>query len=157
MLTASSQPAPTSPAGAALRPPVAPRLSFVRWALSPTVATVPQVRARLRAVLEGWRVTPDVADVLLLAVSELASNAVQHAGDVTERLRVAVTLDGGQLQLEVDDGDPSLLCAAPEVDPDAESGRGLMIVNLLVIEAGGALAVLPHDHGKTVRVRLPAL
>lgn len=155
MLTTTSQPAPVSAAWAAPRPPVAPRLSFVYWAPSPTVATVPQVRARLRAVLEGWCVSSDVADILLLAVSELASNVVRHAGAVTERLCVAAGLDGGQLRLEVDDGDPSLPYAAPGVGPDAESGRGLMIVNLLVVEAGGEVAVLRHDRGKTVRVRVP--
>jgi len=156
MLTAP-QPASTSLAWTAPRPPLAPRRSFAHWAPSPTAATVPQVRARLRVVLEGWRISSDVADTLLLAVTELVSNAVRHAGAVTERLRVAVTLGAGQLQLEVDDGDPSLPYAGPEADPDAESGRGLMIVNLLVAEAGGAVAVLTHARGKTVRVRVPAL
>lgn len=49
-----------------------------------------------------------------------------------------------------------------DVDPDAECGRGLLMVNLLVDEACGSVEVLPYGGrgtgggaGKTVRVRVP--
>ncbi|MBT2509335.1 ATP-binding protein [Streptomyces sp. ISL-98] len=142
MVTATARPVPVR--------------SSVHWAPKPTVATVPRIRTCVRAVLEGWRISPAVADALLLVVSELVTNAVQYAGAVTDRLRVTVTFGGGWLQLEVADGDPALPCAGAEVDPDAEGGRGLMIVHLLVAEMCGELAALPCGRGKAVRVRIPA-
>ncbi|MFD9728188.1 hypothetical protein [Streptomyces sp. NPDC059072] len=72
---------------------------------------------------------------------------------------VTVALHGGRLWLEVADGDPCLPCVGPNVDPevgmDAESGRGLLIVNFLVGEAGGRLMVVRAEFGKVVRVRIP--
>ncbi|MDJ0345850.1 ATP-binding protein [Streptomyces sp. H10-C2] len=157
----ASAPAPAGTAGTNRasgfpRPPSAGR-TFVAWAPRPTAAVVPRIRTCTRAVLEGWRVSGAAVDTLLLAVSELVANAVQHAGAVTDRLCVTVSFGGGWLQLDVADGDPALpRFAGPEADPDDESGRGLMIVGLLVAEAGGEVAVIPRDRGKAVRVRIPA-
>ena len=93
-------------------------------------------------------------------MAELTGNAVRHAAPATERLRVTVSHTGGRLRLEVEDGEPTApalhLAAATEVNPDAESGRGLLIVALLVAEARGQLTVRSHPFGKTVRVCLPA-
>ncbi|MBT2404248.1 MULTISPECIES: ATP-binding protein [unclassified Streptomyces] len=150
MLTAAAQPAPCSPS---------PARSFVHWAAEPTAATVPQVRARVRAVLEGWRIAADAADTLLLAVSELVGNVVRHAAAATGRMRVGVSFGGGWLQLEVSDAEPSLPRlpgSSDEADPDAEAGRGLLLVHLLAVEAGGELAVTADEFGKSVRVRVPA-
>lgn len=63
--------------------------SFVHWVCDPVAASVPQVRSRVRAVLDDWRVPVDVVDVLLVVVSELVGNVVRHAG-VAGRMRVAV-------------------------------------------------------------------
>ncbi|MFE5486686.1 ATP-binding protein [Streptomyces sp. NPDC056527] len=131
--------------------------AFVRWVPEPTAATVPLVRARVRALLQGWRVAADIADALLLAVSELVGNVVQHAAE-TGRMRVGVSCGAGWLRLEVADGavaPPRLPDPDVEVDQDAEGGRGLLLVQLLVAEAGGELAVLVHELGKSVRVRIP--
>jgi two-component sensor histidine kinase len=158
MLTAipDRRPAHASPAWTPPAPTPPRRHRFVHRLPTPTTASVPRTRARVGAVLEGWRVAPDVADTLLLAVSELVANAVRHAGAVTERLRVTLTLDGGRLQLEVADGDPTLPPLDQEAEPDAESGRGLMIVGLLVAEASGDLTAFRRGAGKVVRVRIPA-
>ncbi|MEV8311141.1 ATP-binding protein [Streptomyces flavidovirens] len=145
MLTAL--PAPRS------RPPSAS--SFAHWSLRPTPATVPLVRAQVSAVLKGWRISPEVAETLLLAVSELATNVVRHAAPVTDRLRVTLASVGGWLRLDVSDGDPTLPCAG-RAELGAESGRGLAIVNLLVAEARGEMSSVASEGGKTVRVRLPA-
>lgn len=131
--------------------------SFVCWALRPTLAAVPQVRAYVRAVLEGWQVAADLADALILIVSELAANAVQHAGAATDRLRVAVTLGEGWLLLEVVDGDPCLPRFGLEAGPDEEGGRGLMVVGLVLAEAGGEMVALPRGSGKVVSVRIPVV
>ncbi|MEN8651323.1 ATP-binding protein [Streptomyces sp. 21So2-11] len=136
------------------RPPSG-RRTFTHWSFSPTAATVPLVRARVRAVLEGWRLSLDLSDVMLLAVSELVTNVVRHAASVTDRLRVTVAFEEGRLRLDVADGDPSLPRVGP-VDLDAEGGRGLAIVGLLVAEAGGEVSVVAGRCGKAVRVCLPA-
>ncbi|MFK0046607.1 ATP-binding protein [Streptomyces sp. NPDC090741] len=166
MLTTATLPADAGAAGAAARTaavgaPVSPRLrirGFARWVAEPAPAAVPLLRTRVRAVLEGWPVSAEVADVLLLAVSELAGNVVQHAA-AGGRMRVGLTFDGGRLRLEVVDQGarpPRPPHPAEEVDPDAESGRGLLIVQLLVAEAGGELSVVADEFGTSVRVCLPA-
>ncbi|MBT2544216.1 ATP-binding protein [Streptomyces sp. ISL-44] len=131
--------------------------SFTHWVTDPAPAAVPQVRARVRAVLEVWRVSLDESDALLLAVSELVGNVVRHAG--AGRMRVAVTSDAGWLRLEVTDQGaslPRLPAPRSEVDPDSEDGRGLLMVQLLVAGMGGELAVIADEFGKSVRVRIPA-
>ncbi|MFJ3922073.1 ATP-binding protein [Streptomyces sp. NPDC090022] len=144
----------TAPARTIPRP-VSPGRDCAHWAARPTPATVPLVRSRVRAVLEGWQVSLAVADALVLAVSELVGNAVRHAARASDRLGVSVTLVGGWLQLEVTDGDPALPPPVHAVDAEAEGGRGLLIVTLLLAEVGGELAVLAHEFGKTARVRIP--
>ncbi|MFG2998617.1 ATP-binding protein [Streptomyces sp. NPDC048340] len=145
--------APVSPAA-----PADPPLHFVRWAAEPTAATVPLLRSRIRALLEGWEIAADTADVMLLAVSELVANVVLHAAAARGRMRVSARLSGGWLQLEVADraqGLPRVPDPAAEVDPDAETGRGLLMVQLLAAEVGGRLAVMADSFGTTVRVRVP--
>ncbi|MEU9085946.1 ATP-binding protein [Streptomyces sp. NPDC048357] len=131
--------------------------SFVHWVADPVAASVPQVRARVRAALDGWRVPCGAADVLLLAVSELVGNVVRHAG--AGRMRVGVAVGGGWLRLEVADrgaGLPRLPAPRAEIDPDSEDGRGLLIVQLMTAELGGELSVMVHEFGKSIRVRIPA-
>ncbi|MER7953786.1 ATP-binding protein [Streptomyces sp. NPDC096030] len=138
--------------------PTRPTQAFVRWIPGPTAATVPLVRSRVRALLEGWRITSDVTDTFLLAVSELVGNVVRHAAAATDRMRVTVSRGEGWLRLEVADGDAAGAPRLPEptdVDPDSESGRGLLLIQLMTAEAGGELSFLMHDLGKCVRVRLP--
>ncbi|OXY95067.1 hypothetical protein BEK98_18195 [Streptomyces diastatochromogenes] len=111
----------------------------------------------MRCVLEYWRIAPELGEALLLAGTELLSNAIRHAGDVTGSLRVTVTLAEGWLQLDVADGDPCMPCFGLDADGEAEGGRGLMIVSFLVREAGGELTAFRAGSGKVVRVRLPAV
>ncbi|MFD9479675.1 MULTISPECIES: ATP-binding protein [Streptomyces] len=132
--------------------------SFVHWVCDPVAASVPQVRSRVRATLDAWRVPADVVDALLLAVSELVGNVVRHAGGAG-RMRVAVAEGGGWLRLEVADrgaGLPRLPAPRSEVDPESEGGRGLLMVQLLAAELGGELSVVAQEFGKAVRVRVPA-
>ncbi|MFD3944793.1 ATP-binding protein [Streptomyces sp. NPDC058579] len=140
------------------------------WVAWGAAFEVPRVRARLRRTLEAWGVALPCVDLLLLAGTELLSNAVLHAGGAGGaggRLRVTVSLGGGRLQLDVADGDPRLPCltqgAGPDadlegdlgVDADAEGGRGLAITSFLVDEAGGQLAAFRAATGKVVRIRVP--
>ncbi|MFE7181336.1 ATP-binding protein [Streptomyces erythrochromogenes] len=137
--------------------PVVPAIRrFVHWVADPDVTSVPQVRARVRATLEAWAIPLDAAGVLLLAVSELVGNVVRHAG--AGRMRVAVASGAGWLRLDVADqgaGLPRLPAPRAEADPESESGRGLLIVQLMAAELGGELSVVARDFGKSVRVRIP--
>ncbi|MFJ4776849.1 ATP-binding protein [Streptomyces sp. NPDC088762] len=133
--------------------------NFTHWVTDPVAETVPQVRARVRAALEGWRVSAEEADVLLLAVSELVANVVRHAG--AGRMRVALASGGGWLRLEVADQGAALPrlpepSAVADPDPDSECGRGLLLVQLLAAGLGGELALAVDRFGKAVRVRIPA-
>ncbi|MFG2617059.1 ATP-binding protein [Streptomyces sp. NPDC048507] len=133
----------------------------VHWVAAPTAASVPLVRGRVRAVLDDWRIAADLADTVLLAVSELVGNVVRHAAGAAGRLRVGVSCGGGWLHLEVLDGAAAALPRLPgpgaeaEADTEAEGGRGLLLVQLLTAQAGGELALLADGSGKCVRVRVP--
>ncbi|MFJ6795154.1 ATP-binding protein [Streptomyces sp. NPDC091268] len=150
-VTRTALPAPRALAGAARR-------CFARWTAEPTAATVPLLRNRLRVLLEGWEVAAETVDVMLLAASELLANVVVHATAAPGPMRLGVRLGGGWLHLEVADrapGLPRLPDPAAEVDCDAESGRGLLLVHLLAAEAGGRLSVVADPSGTSVRVRVP--
>ncbi|MFC9294980.1 ATP-binding protein [Streptomyces sp. NPDC057011] len=152
----------TSPTAAAGRPVAAVpsrggSRNFTHWVTDPVAATVPRVRARVRAALKGWCVSAEEADVLLLAVSELVGNVVRHAG--TGRMRVGLACGGGWLRLEVADQGaalPRLPAPSAAIDPDSESGRGLLLVQLLAADLGGELALVVDQFGKSVRLRIPA-
>ncbi|MGW3952980.1 ATP-binding protein [Streptomyces sp. NPDC004752] len=87
------------------------------------------VSARLRYC--GLEVLHD--DVMLI-VSELLTNALLHSG--TTKITLSITVEDESLRIAVGDGMPG--CAAPKpTDGDAESGRGLALVEHLVQENGG--------------------
>lgn len=160
MLTSTTPPMPptrTSAAGPVTTTAAAPARGFGHWAAEPTAAAVPLIRSRVRTVLEGWQIAAETADLLLLAVSELVGNVVLHAA--VGRMRVGISLRGGWILLEVADEAaplPRLPHPRGEVDPDAEDGRGLLIVQLMAAESGGELSVRADAFGKSVRVRVPA-
>ncbi len=85
-------------------------------------AEVASARRFAAGVLESWRCA---ADDVVLAVGELASNAVLHA-----RTPFTVTLwrAGHRLVVEVADQNPRLPIAT-QPPPGALSGRGLMLVS----------------------------
>ncbi|MGW1995501.1 ATP-binding protein [Embleya sp. NPDC001921] len=125
---------------------------FVRWTIAPTVAGVPEVRHRLRDLLRAWGVAEEIEDTLLLVATELTSNAVRHAAIRTERIRITASHTGAEIRLEVADDHPFRPHALLETGPEAEDGRGLMIVKLMVAELGGRIDVLSVGAGKSIRV-----
>ncbi|QKZ22862.1 ATP-binding protein [Streptomyces chartreusis] len=113
----------------------------VRWA-----------RRHARDVLSVWRVQPDHVETAALVVSELVTNAVRHvikATPATGPVRLALILRhrGTHLIVEVADPgvQPPLLQGA--VEPGAESGRGLLIVESVSKEWG---YYFPPTGGKVV-------
>ncbi|MGW7055023.1 ATP-binding protein [Streptomyces sp. NPDC054887] len=144
----------TQPPGA--QPPVTVRVFRQRFSATRKAARL----ARLLAVhqFHEWGVPygSDVSDVAALIVSELAANAVTH-GRVPSRdfeLRLALEA-GGVLRIEVTDAraerrPPASTPHAPP--PDAEAGRGLLLVEALAETWG----VADRQVGKTVWATLRA-
>jgi anti-sigma regulatory factor (Ser/Thr protein kinase) len=86
---------------------------------------------------------------VMLIVSELLTNAVLHSGTTEISLNVAVR--DGFLHIAVRDGMPG--CAEPKpADVNAESGRGLALIEALVAERGGTWGT--SDAGTTTWCRL---
>jgi anti-sigma regulatory factor (Ser/Thr protein kinase) len=107
-------------------PPASPAL---RWDLQ-DVAELPQVRAELRrhtATGAGTHVTADadLRDQLILALDEMASNALRHGGG---RVRAAVRLTPDAYLIEVSDG-AAASPPSPAVGRDpSEGGLGLYLI-----------------------------
>jgi hypothetical protein len=119
-----------------------------RWRM-PISATVQQPGAAVSAarravatVLDDWGIDPDVCWAVLLATSELATNAVRLAEPPLE-LRLRLVSD--RIVLEMHDGSttPPVARTAP---PDADSGRGLQLLGLVATGWG----VRPTGNGKAV-------
>jgi anti-sigma regulatory factor (Ser/Thr protein kinase) len=107
-------------------------------------------RQFLRRELSAWQVDDRLADVAVLCMSELVTNAVMHAGTVSE---LRVSLDDATLKLVVRDrGGPAAAPAAPDADDDPlrVHGRGLQLVDALAQRWGAER----DDRGTTVWVEL---
>ncbi|WP_327129459.1 ATP-binding protein [Streptomyces sp. NBC_01727] len=119
-------------------------------------AAVPTARKRAARVLRDWGLHEDGLYTASLVISELVGNAVQHAVSYSARTTITLTRRRTTLVLAVHDEHPFLPQPVPTTNPGRESGRGLMIVDSLAREAGGALQVRPAPHGKEMRVIFPA-
>lgn len=77
----------------------------------------------------------DLVEAAIVLVSELCTNALLH----TSATEIALNLEirDGFLRVTVDDGEPGFAELRSDDDPDAESGRGLILVQHLVAEHGG--------------------
>jgi anti-sigma regulatory factor (Ser/Thr protein kinase) len=119
-------------------PPAArrPRAPDRVWSLAHRPEAAKAARRITRAVLAQWRVTDETADTVLLTVSELVTNAVEHA-EPPPHLRLSRAPDTRRVRIEVCDGGP----AAMEGDWAAgrahgEHGRGLQIIDRLTAVHG---------------------
>lgn len=110
--------------------------------------------ARLLALYEldawGFPYGSELSDAVAAIVAELAANAVTHGRVPGRDLELRVVLTAGQaIRIEVSDARderrPPARPAAPE--PDAEAGRGLLVVAALASRWGVADREGP---GKTV-------
>lgn len=103
------------------------------------------VRRFTRLALLAWVDTTAVDDVLL-AVTELATNALQHGG-ANPVLRLSVGTD--RIRVEVFDDDPAPPVRRPVGD---HGGWGLALVERLALDWG----IARHGRGKVVWCALPA-
>ncbi len=96
-------------------------------------SSVGEGRRFLRSTLTAWgKDDEQLRETACLLVSELLSNAVRHGrGPLRLRLRQA----GRELGVEVCDGSP-VLPQARFAAPDAESGRGLLLVDSMASSWG---------------------
>jgi anti-sigma regulatory factor (Ser/Thr protein kinase) len=118
--------------------------SFTRGAQAPGRA-----RRLLRDQMAGWGVDKDAADVAELLVSELVTNSVRHACRPTGRLiAVGAELDPDRLlRVEVADASDVPPVLRTQSGPEAEGGRGLVLVAALAADWG----TYPRQHvGKVV-------
>jgi hypothetical protein len=125
------------------------------------LATLPSApfwaRRYTKAALHAWQLLPDIVDTAELLVSEMVTNAISAARaaggqepdpgpDDVERICLTLRLLPGRVVLEVFDRSqaPPVLTAA---GPDSESGRGLMLIDVLSKEWGH---FFPPSGGKVV-------
>ncbi|WP_051055917.1 MULTISPECIES: ATP-binding protein [Kitasatospora] len=116
----------------------------------PSVALARRVTV---TVLTGWGVRPrtGVHDAAVLAVTELAVNAVRHAAPRSPSFDLVLALEAGRLEVAVQDRHPD-----PAALPGPGERGGLAALADLAAGFGGTLALLPAPGGgKAVRARLP--
>ncbi|GGO54749.1 ATP-binding protein [Streptomyces daqingensis] len=104
--------------------------------------------------LAAWEVAPDVAERAEQIVAELAANAFFHGRVRGRDFRLDLALDtsAGTLRVEVTDARGDRFPGhRPNAEPDAESGRGILLVAALADRWGTSLYV---PGGKTVWAEL---
>ncbi|QEU97189.1 ATP-binding protein [Streptomyces kanamyceticus] len=122
--------------------------------LSPTPRGARLARRLARYHLDGWGIPYDseLSNAAEAIVAELAANAVTHGRVPGRDFELRLTLHADTLRVEVSDTRaerrPPQEPEPPE--PDAESGRGLVIVAALAVEWG----VAGRPVGKTVWAEL---
>ncbi|UNZ16535.1 ATP-binding protein [Streptomyces sp. 891-h] len=130
-----------------------------RFTAPTTASSVPRLRHAARDLLERQpaHVPQEVLEGALLILSELVTNAVQHAALLSPEIGVEVSLSGGWLRVAVEDSHP-YRPKALEAEPFREhtGGRGLLLVKTLTSEAGGVCDVEQTGvGGKVVWAALP--
>jgi serine/threonine-protein kinase RsbW len=118
----------------AMAPPRPTELLHRRIKLAADPRAAAEARKEIRVAIAIWDVPVD-SEIASLLVSELVTNAVTHdgaAGVVVMAIRCA----RGRLRVDVHDA--SGVLPEPELDTpvDAETGRGLMLVDTLADEWG---------------------
>lgn len=99
------------------------------WEVSLTAEprVVARVRRAMRLHLSLWGLS-DLEDVAQICVSELVANVINHVGPGTP-VTLGVSTDGAHLRIELSDPDARVLPTLVAPMSDAESGRGLMILD----------------------------
>jgi anti-sigma regulatory factor (Ser/Thr protein kinase) len=113
-----------------------------RWTVEPDAKALGVLRAEVRSRAETWGLLEDDLDVLMLIVSELVSNAIEHARTASVVIVRRLTL---MVRVIVIDGSSAPPLLQP-YDVTAPRGRGLQMVDELAARWGWER----HSRGKTV-------
>jgi anti-sigma regulatory factor (Ser/Thr protein kinase) len=137
---------------------------MARFTLAASPTAPYQARRRVRHAMTSWGIGTEHIETAALIASELVANAAKAAVSTPNEAQedspsvgqILLTLCYARqaLRIEVTDGSPSppVLTHAP---PDAESGRGMLIVDALSTE--WSYSFLPAGLGKTVYCVLPTV
>ena len=115
------------------------RAGWVVWRLPDAVMHARRFTAR---TLRGWKVE-DVADAVLLVVSELVTNALVHTQGP---IRLDLMLRGDRVRVCVSDSSPRAPAKPVIVDWESTGGRGLLLVEAMSDTFGS----MPVAGGKQV-------
>ncbi len=123
-------------------------LAPFRHEFTPQPAAVPLARHLLRDWMRMVPVEAAAIDSLLLATSELCSNAVRHASGDPKSVRLLAWTEADAIYIEVsDDGGALTWPQRGRIelpDPEAEQGRGLFLVTELADDVTSTV-----DDGRT--------
>lgn len=115
-----------------------------RMTLTVDAHSARHIRKIARRFLTAWELE-ELTDTVELALTELIANVVRHAPD--RRCTLLLLKQGAGARAEVTDAYGQLPPVPQTLQPDSESGRGLLLLNALVDTWG----VTPTpDGGKTV-------
>jgi len=126
----------------AVEPPLIDGPSWTTaWDVPPMPSDLPATRLQATNVMEEWDVHGEAAEPTLLVLTELLTNAVEHA---RPPLRATLRLGLDFVRVEVCDAAPE----PPRFHPQEAEGRGhgVQIVAALAQRHGWT----PHANGKTV-------
>ncbi|MFG2003422.1 ATP-binding protein [Spirillospora sp. NPDC048911] len=113
-------------------------------------ASVPLARGFSRSITTGHGI-PDVRDDAEVLVSELVTNAVQHAAESGATLCLRLLRIGSRLRIEVHDPSP-VLPRAVRINLLEETGRGWFLVAIIAERHG----IEQTPAGKSVWCEVPA-
>ncbi|MFI2368408.1 ATP-binding protein [Streptomyces sp. NPDC018833] len=98
----------------------------------------------------GYAYGSELSDTAALIVAELAANAVTHGRVPGRDFELRLRLTETRLRIEVADARGERAPMAGTPSPDAEAGRGMVLVAALATDWG----VSEHEVGKTVWAEL---
>jgi two-component sensor histidine kinase/integral membrane sensor domain MASE1 len=100
-------------------------------------------------------VSADAAVALSLALNELVTNSIKHAGHGSvANIAVNCRTDGAQVVLKIaDDG----IGFPPGFDIDRAQGFGMRMARAMVEQAGGTIRLIAAPRGAVVEIRAPAI
>ena len=119
----------------------------VPWLLPASPGSVTLARHATRRHLMAVGVNEELVDTAELLVSELTSNVVKHTGS---RPTLRVVQNDDVIRIEVGDSRPGLVPVERDLDTEADSGRGLLMVSTLATSWGYER----DGHGKLTWVEL---
>lgn len=107
------------------------------------------IRRIVRSLLDEWDLA-ELADSVELAVTELVANVVRHVPD--RRCALLVLRQTAGVRVEVTDGSPQVPLTPDELSPEAEGGRGLVLLDAVVDKWGVGVGARGRQDGL---VRVP--